>query len=314
MNDIPPIQWFPGHMAKTRRLMGESLKLVDIVVELIDARIPRSSRNPELDKWVRGKPRLVVINKCDTADKTITQKWLDWFGQKEIPAIAIDCKTRQGIKGFIPAVRKVLAPELARRNEKGMSGKPLRMMIVGIPNVGKSSLINTLAKSKRAKVEDRPGVTRGRQWVSLDNGVDLLDMPGVLWPKFEDPIVGEHLAFTGAVKDDVLDVEWLAMRLLYLLNMDYHNLLVQRYGLGEDSVGMDGPGLLSQVAKKRGMLLPGGLPNLERAAVTVLDEFRGGKIGRISLESPDDTFAKFKERAIPDPMQEGQDMGEEDDS
>ena len=314
MNDIPPIQWFPGHMAKTRRLMGESLKLVDIVVELIDARIPRSSRNPELDKWVRGKPRLVVINKCDTADKTITQKWLDWFGQKEIPAIAIDCKTRQGIKGFIPAARKVLAPELARRNEKGMSGKPLRMMIVGIPNVGKSSLINTLAKSKRAKVEDRPGVTRGRQWVSLDNGVDLLDMPGVLWPKFEDPIVGEHLAFTGAVKDDVLDVEWLAMRLLYLLNMDYHNLLVQRYGLGEDSVGMDGPGLLSQVAKKRGMLLPGGLPNLERAAVTVLDEFRGGKIGRISLESPDDTFAKFKERAIPDPMQEGQDMGEEDDS
>lgn len=312
MNDIPSIQWFPGHMAKTRRLMGESLKLVDIVVELIDARVPRSSRNPELDKWVRGKPRLVVVNKCDTADKTVTQKWLDWFAAKKIPAIAIDCKTKQGVKGFIPAVRKVLASELARRREKGMSGKPLRMMIVGIPNVGKSSLINTLAGGKRARVEDRPGVTRGRQWVSLDNGVDLLDMPGVLWPKFEDPIVGEHLAFTGAVKDDVVDIEWLAMRLLYLLNMDYHELLVQRYGLGEDSVEADGPGLLAQVAKRRGMLLPGGLPNLERAAVTVLDEFRGGKIGRISLESPEDTFAKFKERAIPDPMAEQ--PGEENDS
>jgi len=310
MNDIPPIQWFPGHMAKTRRLMGESLKLVDIVIELIDARVPRSSRNPELDKWVKGKPRLVVINKCDTADKTITQKWLDWFSEKGIPSIAVDCKTRQGIKGVIPAVRKVLAPELARRNEKGLSGKPLRLMIVGIPNVGKSSLINTLAKSKRAKVEDRPGVTRGRQWVSLENGVDLLDMPGVLWPKFEDPIVGEHLAFTGAVKDDVLDVEWLSMRLLYLLNMDYHSLLVQRYGLDEDSVGADGPALLAGVAKKRGMLLPGGVPNLERAAVTVLDEFRGGKIGRISLEAPDDTFAKFKERAIPAPMQEEDTTGD----
>lgn len=301
MNDIPSIQWFPGHMAKTRRLMGESLKLVDIVVELIDARVPRSSRNPELDKWVRGKPRLVVINKCDTADDAVTQKWLDWFSERDIPAIAIDCKSKRGVKGVIPAVRKVLAPELARRAGKGMSGKPLRMMVVGIPNVGKSSFINTLAKSKRTKVEDRPGVTRGRQWVSLDNGVDLLDMPGVLWPKFEDPIVGEHLAFTGAVKDDVVDTEWLAMRLLFLLNMDYHNLLAQRYGIGEDTIGMDGPGLLAQVAKRRGMLLPGGLPNGERAAAAVLDEFRGGKIGRISLEAPEDTFAKFKERAIPDP-------------
>ena len=304
MNDIPSIQWFPGHMAKTRRLMGESLPLVDIVVELIDARIPRSSRNPELDKWVKGKPRLVVLNKCDAADDKVTKRWCAYFEEKQIPAIAVDCKSQNGAKALLPAVRKVLAPELEKRAKKGMSGKPIRMMIVGIPNVGKSSLINRLAKSKRAKVEDRPGVTRGRQWVSLDNGVDLLDMPGVLWPKFEDPIVGEHLAFTGAVKDDVLDLEWLAMRLLYLLNMDYHDLLAKRYGFDDTTIGMDGPGLLAFVARKRGMLLPGGVANTERAAITVLDEFRGGKLGRISLETPEDKFSKFKERAIPDPTQQ----------
>ncbi len=285
MTEVPSIQWFPGHMAKTRRLMRENLPLVDIVVELLDARIPASSRNPEIDYLVTKKPRLVLLNKSDTADAQVTKAWCDYYNQRGIGALAVDCRSGSGLKGLLPLVKKVLYEELERRRAKGMQGKPIRMMIVGIPNVGKSSLINRLAGAKRAKVEDRPGVTRGKQWVSLDNGIDLLDMPGVLWPKFEDPKVGEKLAFTGAVKDDVLDIEHLAMRLLLQLAAEYPSLLDTRYKTG-DITGLDGIELLSLVAKKRGMLLPGGEVNLERAAITVLDEFRGGKIGRISLEKP----------------------------
>ena len=282
------IQWFPGHMAKTRRLMRESLPLVDVLVELCDARIPRSSRNPEIDKLAGTKPRVILLNKADAADERATAAWIGRYRAQGLPALATDCRSGKGLGGFLPMVRSALSEELARRERRGMAGMPIRMMIVGIPNVGKSSLINRLAKSKRAKVEDRPGVTRGRQWVSLDTGVELLDMPGVLWPKFEDQTVGEHLAFTGAVKDDVLDIELLAMRLLETLGQHYPQLLISRYGLPEDFTAREAYEVLELVGKRRGMLLGGGTVDTERAAIMLLDEFRSGKLGKITLEWPND--------------------------
>lgn len=287
MTEAPSIQWFPGHMAKTRRLMRESLRLVDIVVEVIDARIPISSRNPELPGLVGQKPRVVLLNKCDASDDAITRDWCSYYKEQGIVAIPTDCRSGKGIKQFVPAVKEVLRPQLERRAQKGMQGAPIRMMIVGIPNVGKSSFINRMAGSRRTKVEDRPGVTRGRQWVNLENGIDLLDMPGVLWPKFEDKRVGEYLAFTGAVKDNVVDIELLSMRLLELLNGRYHRLLCDRYKLtDEETAEIEAYDLLKLVARKRGMLQPGGEANTERAAIAVLDEFRSGKIGKITLETP----------------------------
>ena len=285
MIDAPSIQWFPGHMAKTRRLIGESLSLVDLVIELTDARIPQSSRNPELDKWLSDKPRIIILNKSDCADENITKQWVEYYKKKGIRAVMADCKSGKGVAGIIPAVKAELTELLERRAAKGIAGKPIRVMVVRIPNVGKSSLINKLAGSKRAKVEDRPGVTRGRQWVKISNELELLDMPGVLWPKFEDQTVGEHLAFTGAVKDDVIDIELLAMRLLQLLNRDYPQLLQERYKVeaAEDTEAYE---LLTMVGRKRGMLISGGEVNTERAAITVLDEYRSGKLGRISLEKP----------------------------
>ena len=287
MTEAPSIQWFPGHMAKTRRLMRESLRLVDIVVEVIDARIPISSRNPELPGLVGQKPRIVLLNKCDAADDAVTRDWCSYYKEQGVVAIPTDCRSGKGIKQFVPAVKEVLRPLLERRAQKGMQGAPIRMMIVGIPNVGKSSFINRMAGSRRTKVEDRPGGTRGRQWVNLENGIDLLDMPGVLWPKFEDKRVGEYLAFTGAVKDNVVDIELLSMRLLELLNGRYHRLLCDRYKLtDEETAEIEAYDLLKLVARKRGMLQPGGEANTERAAIAVLDEFRSGKIGKITLETP----------------------------
>ncbi|MBS7175463.1 MAG: ribosome biogenesis GTPase YlqF, partial [Clostridiales bacterium] len=210
MIETPSIQWFPGHMAKTRRLIQESLKLVDLVLEITDARIPQSSRNPELDKWVQNKPRMILLNKADSADAAVTAQWLEYYRERGITALACDCRSGKGLNRFLPAVKELLADVMKRRRKKGLVGGAVRIMIVGIPNVGKSSFINRMAGSKRAKVEDRPGVTRGRQWVSIGTDMELLDMPGVLWPKFEDPAVGEKLAFTGAVKDDVIDIELLA--------------------------------------------------------------------------------------------------------
>jgi len=285
MVEAPSIQWFPGHMAKTRRLIQQNLKLVDIVVELVDARIPVSSRNPELDKWIERKPRVILLNKCDVADERMTQSWCSYFANRGIPALATDSTSGRGLKNFAPMVREVLSELLARREAKGMIGRPIRLMIVGIPNVGKSSFINKLAGGKFAKVEDRPGVTRTKQWISFGGDMELMDMPGVLWPKFEDKVVGEHLAFTGAVKDDVLDIEWLAMRLLQLLAEDYPEALKERYKI-EIPEEIDGYDLLCAVGKKRGMLISGGEINTERAAIMLLDEFRGGKLGRITLEKP----------------------------
>lgn len=283
------IQWFPGHMAKTRRLMKDNLKLVDIVVELTDARVPFSSRNPEMKNLVGGKPRIVILNKCDMADETLTGEWIEYYKSKGISAIATDCRSGRGLNKLAPVVREVLKKELEKRASKGMEGKPIRMMIVGIPNVGKSSFINRVAGGKRTKVEDRPGVTRGKQWVTLENGIDMLDMPGVLWPKFEDKTVGEHLAFTGAVKDDIIDIESLAMRLADLLNRDYHRLLCDRYKLtNEETENIEPYDLLELIGAKRGMKISGGEVNTGRAAAMLLDEFRGGKIGRITLEKPNE--------------------------
>ena len=300
MIDPQHIQWFPGHMAKTRRMMADNLKLVDLVVEITDARIPKSSRNPEIDRIVGSKPRLILLNKCDGADEKITKEWIAYYGRQGIAALATDCRSGKGLGQLVPAARAVLKEEMARRQARGMSARPIRMMIVGIPNVGKSSFINKMAGSKRAKVEDRPGVTRGKQWVGLDNGIELLDMPGVLWPKFDDPIVGEHLAFTGAIKDDILDIETLAMRFLQLMAQEYPQMLCQRFRLNLEELPQgDGEALLNLVGRKRGMLIPGGEVNTERAAITVLDEFRSGKMGRITLERPPVEKAPSQESTAP---------------
>lgn len=285
MTEIPSIQWFPGHMTKTKRMIKASLPLVDAVVEILDARVPESSRNPDLQSLIEGKPRIIILNKCDTADDSSTQKWISWYRNQGIVAIAADCRSGKGLNKFIPAVKQVLAELIQKYESKGMKGRVLHLMVVGIPNVGKSSFINRLAGQKKAKVEDRPGVTRTKQWVKLSEDIELLDMPGVLWPKFEDMSVGEKLAFTGAVKDDVVDIETLACRLLCVLNSLYKNELTTRYKI-ETTEDEDGYELLKKVGKARGMLVSGGEINTERAAITVLDEFRGGKLGRITLELP----------------------------
>ena len=283
------IQWFPGHMAKARRLMKENLPLVDVVVEITDARVPASSRNPEMKNLVGGKPRVVVLNKCDMADEALTAEWIEYYRTNGVRAVAMDCRSGKGLNKLVPTVKEVIKKELEKRAAKGMEGKPIRMMIVGIPNVGKSSFINRVAGGKRAKVEDRPGVTRGKQWVTLEKGIDLLDMPGVLWPKFDDKTVGEHLVFTGAIKDDILDTELLAMRLADLLNREYHSLLCERYRLtDEETAGIEPYDLLSLIGAKRGMKISGGEVDTERAAAMLLDEFRGGKIGRMTLEMPNE--------------------------
>lgn len=272
-------------MAKTRRLIQANLKLVDMVLEITDARIPQSSRNPELDRWVEGKPRMLVLNKCDNADPSMTKRWLRYYEKRGITAMACDCKTGAGTGAFLPLVKKTLAELLEKREAMGMKGRMTRIMVVGVPNVGKSSFINRMAGSKRAKAEDRPGVTRGKQWVSLDKDIELLDMPGVLWPKFEDPLVGEKLAFTGAVKDGVVDIELLAMRLLSYLAANYPERLAERFKM-TDLAGLSGWELLELAGRKRGMLVSGGEVNTERAAITVMDEYRGGKLGRLTFEAP----------------------------
>ncbi len=284
MSEMADIQWFPGHMAKTRRMIQSNLSLVDGVVEILDARIPESSRNPEMDRLVKGKPRMFVLNKADMADDNATVKWLNYYKSKGFTAIKISCKSGNGLKNFLPAVKEQMLSELmARRREKGIENAPLRLMIVGIPNAGKSTFINRMAKSKKAKAEDRPGVTRTKQWVKLGDNVEMLDMPGVLWPKFEDQNAARKLAFTGAVKDDILDIEALASLLLENLAVNYPDSLMERYKIDSEGTGFE---LLEKLGRKRGMLISGGEVNPERAAITLLDEFRSGKLGNITLELP----------------------------
>ena len=279
------IQWFPGHMTKARRKIKEVLPLIDAIAEVVDARIPQSSRNPELKEIIGDKPHIILLNKCDMADKSVTEGWVKYYKTQNITAIPIDCKSGKGLNSFKDTVKTVLADRLIAYRQKGMVGKPLRVMVVGIPNVGKSSFINRIAGGTKAKVENRPGVTRGNQWFTIDKQLELLDTPGVLWPKFEDQTVGEHLAFTGAVKDKILDTELLSMRLLENLTENYQELLTARYG--ELDFSLDSYDLLCLIGKKRGMVIRGGETDTERAANMLLEEYRNCKIGLISLERAD---------------------------
>lgn len=279
------VQWFPGHMAKTRRQIKEMLPQVDGVVEIVDARIPMSSANPELDELVSRKPRIVLLNKCDVADPGATNIWLDYFKKQGKFAIAVDCRTGKGLSAFMPVVKKALAKTIEKNSARGMSGKALRLMVVGIPNTGKSSFINRMAGKSRAKVADKAGVTRQNQWFAVGNGIELLDTPGVLWPKFDDPEVGDKLAFIGSVKDEVTDIETLSCRLLSTLAKTRPEAIESRYGFMPDE-NMQGWEILEEIGRKRGFLIKGGEIDYERAAVIVADEFRGGKLGRITLELP----------------------------
>lgn len=279
------VQWFPGHMAKTRRLIKESLNLVDGVVEIVDARIPVSSRNPELDSIIQKKPRIILLNKCDVADSQATTMWLKYFRDRGFYAAAVDCRTGKGLNSFDSLVKQALKTVIERNDAKGMSGKPLRLMVVGIPNTGKSSFINRMGKNAKAKVADKAGVTRQNQWFVVGNGIELLDTPGVLWPKFDDPEVGDKLAFIGSVKDEVTDKETLACRLLESLAATRPQAIEDRYKISGIS-GLQGWEILEMIGKKRGFLIKGGEIDYERAAVIVADEFRGGKLGRITLELP----------------------------
>ena len=285
MSDAQKIQWFPGHMTKTKRQIQDKLKLVDAVAEIIDARIPISSRNPDLDELLKSKPRIILMNKADMADPIETKKWIEYYKAHGVTAIAIDCRMGKGLNGFFSSIKLLLKDQIENWNKKGMTGRSIRVMIVGVPNVGKSSFINRMSKGNKAKVEDRPGVTRGNQWFTIGKGFELLDTPGVLWPKFDDPKVGEKLAFTGAVKDQILDIELLAIRLLEFLNEEHYTSFKSRYKLDNvDTSSLNGSELLNLIGKKRGMLISGGEIDTERAAIMVVDEFRAAKLGRITLE------------------------------
>lgn len=282
------IQWFPGHMTKTRRQIEEKLKLIDVVVEILDARIPLSSKNPDIEKITQGKPRIVVLNKCDLADEVITKKWVEYYKNIGIMCCVADCEKGKGVQESINLVKQIMADKIAQNADKGMN-RAIKILVAGVPNAGKSSYINRLAGRASATVGDRPGVTRGQQWIRLKNGIELLDTPGILWPKFEDERVGEHLAFTGAVKDEIMDVELLACKLAEFLNENYRELLCARYKL-LDTGGMQGFELVEYIGKKRGFVISGGEIDFLRASNILLDEFRSSKIGRISIEKPEETL------------------------
>ena len=280
------IQWYPGHMTKTRRQIEADLKQVDAVCEIVDARIPMSSRNPDIDAICGTKPRIIVLNRMDLADPAATKRWAQYFKSKGMAVIATDCKSRRGIADFTPAARTACAEKIRRDSARGMN-RPIRVMVVGIPNVGKSTLINQISGRKGAKAENRPGVTRGKQWVTVDNSLLLLDTPGILWPKFEDPEVGMMLAYTGAVKEDVIDIEELACRLMVLLHKYYPQALLERYKV-EAEPGTSGYELIQLAGKKRGYLLARGEIDTERMSKVLIDEFRSGRLGKFTLEMPEE--------------------------
>jgi len=283
MREDMNIQWFPGHMTKARRMIAENLKLIDAVCEVMDARIPYSSRNPDIDDMTAGKPRLVILNRIDQADPEATKLWAAKFRADGAAVLETDCKNGKGVNNFSSAVRTLLSEKIARYNAKGQTGRVLRVMVVGIPNVGKSSFINRVAKRKAAETSDRPGVTRGKQWIKLDKTLELLDTPGVLWPRFEDQTVAENLAFTGAIRDQIMDIETLGANFMLRLKEHYPQRLAERYKIDPLACGT-GFELLESAARKRGFLLSGAEADITRMAVILLDEFRGGKLGRITLE------------------------------
>ena len=281
------IQWFPGHMTKAQRMIEENLKLVDAVCEILDARIPRSSRNPDIDRLAGDKPRLVILNRIDLADPQITARWKKYVEAQGLAILETDARSGKGVNGFAPAVRRLLAGKIREFEAKGQVGRPLRVMILGIPNVGKSTFINKVAGRKAAIAGDKPGVTRGKQWINIDAGLDLLDTPGILWPKFDSQEVGEMLAITNAIKADVLDKETLAANFMLRLRQMYPQAIKDRYKFDPDP-DMNGFELLEQAAKKRGFLVSRGEYDIERMANTLLGEYHEGKLGRLSLEMPDD--------------------------
>lgn len=281
------IQWFPGHMTKAQRMIEENVKLVDAVCEIIDARIPRASRNPDIDRLAAGKPRLVILNRTDLADADLTKRWREYFERQGLSVLETDAKSGRGVNGFVPAVRRLLADKLREYEQKGQVGRPLRVMILGIPNVGKSTFINKVAGRKAAIAGDKPGVTRGRQWISIDRSLDLLDTPGILWPKFDSQEVGELLAVTNAIKADVIDKETLGANFMLRLRKLYPQALTERYKIELDDE-MNGYELLEAAAKKRGFLVSRGEYDIERMANTLLSEYHDGKLGRLTLETPDE--------------------------
>ncbi len=280
------IQWFPGHMTKTKRQIEKDLRLVDAVAEILDARIPSSSRNPDIASLTAGKPRVILLNKSDMADKRLTREWINALSSETVRVIPVDCKSGRGVEKFVPALSDLLSDKIEAYHKKGMLNPTMRVMIVGIPNVGKSTFINRISKKNKAQSADRPGVTRGNQWFTVAKGFEMLDTPGVLWPKFDDQTVGERLAFTGAIKDNIMDIELLAIRLLDLLKELKTPEFVERYSLTDDDLACPSYELLAVIAKHRGMLISGGEADTERAAATILDEFRAAKLGRITLEHP----------------------------
>lgn len=279
------IQWFPGHMTKAQRMIEDSIKQVDAVCEILDARIPNSSRNPDIDRLAAGKPRLIILNRTDLADPKITAQWREFFEAQGIKILETDAKSGKGVSGFAPALSELLKDKIASYAAKGQVNRPMRVMILGIPNVGKSTFINKIAKRKAAIAGDKPGVTRGKQWINIDKGLDLLDTPGILWPKFDSQEVGEMLAITNAIKADVLDKETLAANFMLRLREMYPEALTARYKLDPDPEA-NGFELLEQAAKKRGFLISRGEYDIERMANTLLGEYHDGKLGRISLEKP----------------------------
>ena len=279
------IQWFPGHMTKARRMMQDSIQAVDALCEVLDARIPNASRNPEIDSLAGGKPRLIVLNRADLADPAVTALWKKYYESRGFAVLDCDARTGKGTAAFAPAVRALLADRIEAWREKGQTGRKVRVMVAGIPNVGKSTFINRVARRKAAAAGDRPGVTRGKQWIAVDQSLELLDTPGILWPKFEDPEVGELLAVTNAIRAEVVDREALAARFLMKLAERYPDALRERYKL-EPEPGLSGWDLLERTALKRGMLISRGEPDIERMANTLLTEYHAGKLGRLSLESP----------------------------
>ena len=280
------IQWYPGHMTKTRRQIERDLRMVDAVAEILDARIPRSSRNPDIASLTGTKPRVILLNKCDMADPRLTKQWVEALSTPTTRAIPVDCRSGRGVDQFVPALRALLAPRIEAYRAKGMQNPSMRVMIVGIPNVGKSTFINRIAGRNKAVSADRPGVTRGNQWFSVAKGFELLDTPGVLWPKFDDQTVGERLAFTGAIKDNIMDIELLAIRLLEFLQEHPTPEFTERYRLSAEDLALPAHELLAVIAAHRGMLVSGGEPDTERAAAAVLDEFRDARLGRITMELP----------------------------